>query len=488
MERRVNPHSFTTWFGPTKQESSQNGTIVVRVPSRPFRKRLTETYGELLQKTLAELGAPDTRLEFLCEEDGAAPAQPMVSSTPKEAQKAEKCPQLSEQAWYGLSRKYREIQGPRTEASHNYHLACFLSAVGVCLGRSVYIKHAGRHYPNLFVVLVGKSGGARKGTALNFGSDLVQALDPKIGIVDSLDSREGFLEHLAELGKQQEDRGGVSAVIHIGELRSLIEKTRMEGLGNIVPMLCDAYDCRPALAVHTRKNPITVPHPAVSLAAATSPRWIEGLQEQDLEGGLGNRIMWVPGEPGRPIPKPPDVDGRHWATLVRDLRKRIARWPQKQGAMFSLSPATEERWVTIYTEIFGHHDDDPLIEILGQRLQNHCLKVALIWAALDGSTTIELHHLEAAYSFTQFLYDSLWYLFRGHGASPMAQLDAKIIEAVRRAGPKGVRLPKLKHMFWRHGMELLNRRLLHLTVTDGPIVRMTDGHKVILIAADSESE
>ena len=32
MERRVNPHSFATWFRPTRQEVSENGKLVVRVP------------------------------------------------------------------------------------------------------------------------------------------------------------------------------------------------------------------------------------------------------------------------------------------------------------------------------------------------------------------------------------------------------------------------------------------------------------------------
>ncbi len=69
MERRVNPHSFSTWFRPTRQEGCENGKLVVRVPTRLFRKRLTETYGELLQAVLAEVGMPDTRLDFICTEN-----------------------------------------------------------------------------------------------------------------------------------------------------------------------------------------------------------------------------------------------------------------------------------------------------------------------------------------------------------------------------------------------------------------------------------
>jgi chromosomal replication initiator protein len=68
MERRVNPHSFATWFLPTRQEGADNGKLTVRVPSRPFRKRLTETYGELLQAVLVEVGMSDVQLDFVCSE------------------------------------------------------------------------------------------------------------------------------------------------------------------------------------------------------------------------------------------------------------------------------------------------------------------------------------------------------------------------------------------------------------------------------------
>src|SRR5215467_14210358 len=73
MERRVNPHSFSTWFRPTRQEGTENGKLTVRVPSRVFKKRLTETYGELLQAVLAEVGMPDTQLDFLCTEADVPP-------------------------------------------------------------------------------------------------------------------------------------------------------------------------------------------------------------------------------------------------------------------------------------------------------------------------------------------------------------------------------------------------------------------------------
>jgi len=77
LERRVNPHSFQTWFRPTKQEGVENGRLVIRVPTRQFRKRLQETYGELVRAVLAELGMADTHIEYVCSEANA-PAQPKL--------------------------------------------------------------------------------------------------------------------------------------------------------------------------------------------------------------------------------------------------------------------------------------------------------------------------------------------------------------------------------------------------------------------------
>ena len=77
-ERRVNPHSFATWFRPTRQERAEEDRLVVRVPARLFCKRLTETYGQLLQAVLVEIGKPDLHLEFVC----AEPDQPAAAPAP----------------------------------------------------------------------------------------------------------------------------------------------------------------------------------------------------------------------------------------------------------------------------------------------------------------------------------------------------------------------------------------------------------------------
>ncbi|HEV2204916.1 MAG TPA: DnaA N-terminal domain-containing protein, partial [Candidatus Acidoferrales bacterium] len=75
MEQRINPHSFATWFRPTRQERSEDGRLIVRVPTKLFSKRLKETYGEILKAVLTQIGQPELVLEFICaENEASAPA------------------------------------------------------------------------------------------------------------------------------------------------------------------------------------------------------------------------------------------------------------------------------------------------------------------------------------------------------------------------------------------------------------------------------
>jgi hypothetical protein len=65
---RVNPHSFETWFQPTRGESLRGDLLRVRVPGPLFSARLSGTYGATLREVLTEIGRPNLALEFVhCE-------------------------------------------------------------------------------------------------------------------------------------------------------------------------------------------------------------------------------------------------------------------------------------------------------------------------------------------------------------------------------------------------------------------------------------
>jgi chromosomal replication initiator protein len=90
MERRVNPHSFNTWFRPTRLEKVEENRLVVRVPTRLFQKRLRETYGEYLQAVLQELGLTDLQVDYICSE-----AEPPAATAQKRLDFDSVTPQLN---------------------------------------------------------------------------------------------------------------------------------------------------------------------------------------------------------------------------------------------------------------------------------------------------------------------------------------------------------------------------------------------------------
>lgn len=71
LEKVINPHSFATWFHYTKEEGvTTEGAVVVRVPSRPFQKRLRESYGAEVRAAIASVtGDAKKQVQFVVEDD-----------------------------------------------------------------------------------------------------------------------------------------------------------------------------------------------------------------------------------------------------------------------------------------------------------------------------------------------------------------------------------------------------------------------------------
>ena len=81
VETKVNRHSYYTWFKPTSFLADSGSTIVVRVPDPLFKDWLGKHYSGVLAEALADLGRPDTRIQFIPEgtpipEDDTRPDAP----------------------------------------------------------------------------------------------------------------------------------------------------------------------------------------------------------------------------------------------------------------------------------------------------------------------------------------------------------------------------------------------------------------------------
>jgi chromosomal replication initiator protein len=82
IETRVNAHSFSTWFRPTRFVSEDAASLCVRVPNSWFAEWLRTNYLPLIQDALREIERPGLSVEFLAERgDGVQRAASMTPAT-----------------------------------------------------------------------------------------------------------------------------------------------------------------------------------------------------------------------------------------------------------------------------------------------------------------------------------------------------------------------------------------------------------------------
>ncbi|NQT90601.1 MAG: chromosomal replication initiator protein DnaA [Candidatus Omnitrophica bacterium] len=72
IQKQISPQSYETWFVPTRQTGSSNGTITVEVPNKFFKDWLLEHYGEQITRASESLGTKKIGVEFAV---GEAPLQ-----------------------------------------------------------------------------------------------------------------------------------------------------------------------------------------------------------------------------------------------------------------------------------------------------------------------------------------------------------------------------------------------------------------------------
>ncbi|GBC82653.1 Chromosomal replication initiator protein DnaA [bacterium HR10] len=83
IEKRVNHHSFTTWFLPLIFREARNNTITVEAPNAMFRDWITENYMDAIEEALAELQLTSYTIRFIVRGEGE-PSEGAPKSEPAE--------------------------------------------------------------------------------------------------------------------------------------------------------------------------------------------------------------------------------------------------------------------------------------------------------------------------------------------------------------------------------------------------------------------
>lgn len=334
---------------------------------------------------------------------------------------------------------YHELVGeivktisPHTEADPVAILTQLLVAFGAAVGRRAYFTvEATRHAPNEFMLLVGHSAKARKGSSWDHVRRLIATVDPSIEprILTGLSSGEGLIWAVRDPTTQDPGHPDQRLLVIEPEFASVLKAASRE-ISTLSPTLRSAWDGRP-LAILTRAAPArsTSAHIAV-IGHITQHELRRHITHTELANGYLNRILIIACRRQRLLPEGGHHDPLHGTSLPRLLAATV-KHAQTAGDV-RLDPGARELWHHAYRKLA--HPLPGIVGLITARAEAHTIRLALLYALTDGQRKISPPHLHAALALHDYAARSAtWALNRATG-QPLAEQ----IHAALQAHPAGL--------------------------------------------------
>jgi hypothetical protein len=216
-------------------------------------------------------------------EPSAAPSPRLFTPTP---------PELAVPAFYGIAGRIVNSLAPHTEADPAAILLQFLAAFGNLVGPASHCRvGATRHGLNLFVVLVGESSKARKGTSWRQISSLLAEADPlwSASRITTARPTPGAILHALRDQLPVTDR---RLFLLSEEFASVLHALGREA-GQLSPLLRCAWDGGD-LCAHDGHRAVQVTAAHISIVGhVTRADLAHHLSHTESTNGFANRCLWT---------------------------------------------------------------------------------------------------------------------------------------------------------------------------------------------------
>lgn len=332
-------------------------------------------------------------------------------------------------AYHGLGGEIVHTIAPQTEADPVAILSQLLVAFGAAVGRGAWFQvEATRHHPNQFLVLIGDSARARKGSSWDHVQRLVGAADPAITarILTGLSSGEGLIWAVRD--PQDQDPGATDRRLLViePEFASVLKASARE-ISTLSPTLRSAWDGRP-LAILTRTAPARATDAHISVIGhITAAELRHHVNPVELANGLLNRFLLLGCRRVRLLPEGGDPDPLKRTGLDRRLATTLSS--ARRAGQLRLSPAARQTWTDAYQRLA--QPQPGIAGAISARAEAHTIRLALIYALLEGARQIGPAHLTAALALFDYAQRSAtWALERTAGDPLARQIHAALTHAL----------------------------------------------------------
>lgn len=347
-------------------------------------------------------------------------------------------------AFHGLAGEIANGFDPYTEADKPATLISFLVAFGNIINRSGYFVVSGtNHYTNLFVGLVGRTAGGRKGTSWGLIRALFEAVEQTWAdtrTANGLSSGEGLVfqvrDEIYGVNRKGEeflkDAGEPDKRLLIieSELARALQVMKREG-NTLSAVLREAWD-GPAILRSLTKNDNTrasLPHISI-IGHITREELRRDLEENSYTNGLVNRFLWVCVRRSKCLPEGSDEYTSIIDSLAESL-KFVMEWAAAEPHLITFSNEARVEWHRVYPILSS--EKPGLLGFVTARAEAQVRRLAVLYAVLDCSETIELSHLQAALALFSYCEQSAAYIF-GSEIQVDDPDEVKIIEYLREHG------------------------------------------------------
>jgi hypothetical protein len=294
-------------------------------------------------------------------------------------------------SFMGRYMKYMQAQ----ETAEIFDFYCGLWAISAVCGRNTFVQRPRAPvYLNMFIVLVGESGVARKTTSVRVATDIARTViggDGPIGLIDGKITPEKLLDLLQDR-TMEHDCAQLCA--SVPELAVFMGTERY--IAHMPTLLTDLYDCPAAYegGGTLMRGKVVLRRVWIHFLSASTPVWLmKTVNPNVIEGGFTSRCYFIiSNEPKQHIPWPVENDKELYQDLCDDVKiiatEALAHGPvevdEQAVRVFSSWYEARERSLDTFKQSFEAREDA------------HVLRIAALLAINDGTWLIQADHIDTA--------------------------------------------------------------------------------------------
>ena len=284
---------------------------------------------------------------------------------------------------------------------------------------------ATRHGLNLFVVLVGETSKARKGTSWNQIRRLFAEVDQSWVDTRVATARLTTTSLLYALRDQQPptDR----RLLALSEEFAAVLHSLARAKGQLSPVLRCAWDhghigTTDARGLHQASGT------HISLIAHITQRELaQYLDPTEAHNGFANRCLWTLVERSQCLPEGGSLGAHELSAVARELRRALDWAGSGTEILFRRDQAARALWQECYPALSQVHPG--LYGAATSRAEAQVLRLSAIYAALDSTSVIGLPHLQAALAVWDYCSAGTSFLFGQSTGNPTADRIHEAIDA-----------------------------------------------------------